>query len=167
MAATNGWDQYLGHIMGFYSAKQEKFTKQGVCHSCAIYGLDGALWAASDKWKGFSEYDHTVEGLGNESTNVRVNEFKCVEAASLGNRNPSAAGIRMGGEKYIMNSSEDGLSQLARNGGGGASVARSGKALVIGIWQKDAMMSTNTVQNAGDVAIGVERVAKFMKVAGF
>ena len=115
-----------------------------MCSSCAIYGLDGTLWAASDKWKALAEYDHTVEGLGDDSTNVRVNEFKCAEAASVGNRNPSAAGIRMGGDKYIMNSSEDGVTQLSRQGGGGASVARTGKALVIGMWEKDAMMSNNT-----------------------
>ena len=83
--------------MGFYSAKKEQFTKQNICDSCAIYGLDGTLWAASPKWKGFSEYDHTVEGLGDESTVVKVNEFKCAEAVSNGNRNPSAAGVRLCG----------------------------------------------------------------------
>ena len=53
--------------MGFYSKKKEEFTKHNVCDSCAIYGLDGTLWAASPKWKALSEYDFTVEGLGDES----------------------------------------------------------------------------------------------------
>ena len=73
---SNGWDQYINHIMGFYSAKKDQFTKQNVCESCAIYGLDGTLWASSPKWPGLKEYDHTVEGLGDESTDVKVNEFK-------------------------------------------------------------------------------------------
>ena len=44
---------------------------------------------------------------------------------------------------------------------------RTNKALVIGIWDKEAIMTNKLNQNAGDVAIGVERVAKFLKVAGF
>ena len=93
----SGWDDYITHLMGFYSAKQDKFTKQNVCDSCAIYGLDGTLWASSPGWKGLSEYEHTVEGLGDESTNVKVNEFKIAEEVSKGNRNPSAAGARLCG----------------------------------------------------------------------
>ena len=66
-----------------------------------------------------------------------------------------------------MQSAEDGVAQLTRLGGGGACVARTTKAVVIGIWDKNAMMSTNQNQNGGDCAIGVERLAKFMKDQGF
>ena len=140
--ATNGWDQYLPHIMGFYSKKKQEFTKTNICDSCAIYGLDGTLWAASPKWKGLKEYDHVVEGLGDESTNVKVNEFKICDEVSKGNRNPSAAGARICGDKYMMTTSEEGVTQLSRTGGG-ATVARSGKALVIALYDKEALMSNN------------------------
>ena len=56
---------------------------------------------------------------------------------------------------------------LTKTGGGGGTVARTGKAIVVGFWNKDALMSNKLNQNSGDVAIGVERIAKFMKVAGF
>ena len=141
--STNGWDQYIGHLMGFYSAKKEQFTKQNVCEACAIYGLDGTLWAASPKWKGLTEYDHTVEGLGDESNNVKVNEFKCADEVSKGNRNPSAAGVRLCSQKFMMTTSEDGVTMLTRIGGGGGTIARTGKAIVIGFWDKDAMMTNN------------------------
>ena len=61
--------------MGFYSAKKETFTKTNVCESCAIYGLDGTLWASGGKWKGLSEYEHEVEGLEGISK-IKVNEFQ-------------------------------------------------------------------------------------------
>ena len=98
---------------------------------------------------------------------MKVNEFKILDAVSTGNRNPSAAGVRLCGQKFLMTTHDDGVSMLTRTGGGGGTVARSGKAIVVGIWDKEALMSNKLNQNSGDVAIGVERVAKFMKVAGF
>jgi len=64
---------------------------------------------------------------------------------SKGNRNPSAAGVRMGGLKFVLTThdSEDNIAMLTRMGGGGATVARTKNALVIGIWDKTAIMSSN------------------------
>ena len=42
-----------------------------------------------------------------------------------------------------MQTADDGVAQLTRLGGGGACVAKTKKALIVGIWEKDAMMSTN------------------------
>ena len=131
--------------MGFYSAKKGEFTKQNVCDSCAIYGLDGTLWAASPKWKPLSEYDHTVEGLGEESTSVKVNEFKIAEAVAQGNRNPSAAGVRLCGQKFLMTTHEEGVTMLTKAGGGGGTVARSGKAIVIGLPRDDEDWLANII----------------------
>ena len=80
---------------------------------------------------------------------------------------PTAAGVRMGGQKYVMQTADDGVAQLTKLGGGGACVAKTGKALVIGLWDKTAMMSNNQNQNGGDCAIGVERLATFMREQGF
>ena len=157
--ATNGWDQYIAHIMGFYSAKKNEWTKQNVCESCAIYGMDGTLWAASDKWKGLSEYKHTVESMGDDANEtIDVNEFKLAETISTGNRNPGKAGIRLCGQKFMMTTYEEGLASLSKLGGGGGAVARTGKALIIATFDKEALMTNKMNQNIGDVAIGVERV---------
>ena len=66
-------------------------------------------------------------------------------AASAGNRNPTIAGIRMGGMKFmfINHDAECNLTMLGRHGGGGASVMKTKNALVIGIWNKDAIMTNN------------------------
>ena len=153
--------------MGFYSAKKTEWTKQGVCEACAIYGLDGTLWAASDKWKGLSEYKHTVESLGDEADEtIDIDEFKLAGISSTGNRNPGKAGLRLCGSKFMMTTYDEGLAMLSKTGGGGV-VARTGKALIIAIFDKEALMSNKMTQNSGDCAIGVERVQKFMKLAGF
>ena len=62
---------------------------------------------------------------------------------------------------------EDGVTQMSRLGGGGGSIGKTSKALVIGIWDKEAKMSNDKNQNGGDVAIAVDRLVKFMKLAGF
>ena len=54
---------------------------------------------------------------------------------------PTAAGVRMGNQKYVMQTAEDGVAQLTRLGGGGACVARTKQAVVIGLWDKTALMS--------------------------
>jgi len=70
---------------------------------------------------------------------VLVNEFKCAKEAALGRRNPTAAGIRMGNEKYIFvkNEPDTQSSYLTRQGGGGAVIANLKTGIVIGIWHKD------------------------------
>ena len=43
----------------------------------------------------------------------------------------------------MMTTHEDGVTQMSKLGGGGGSIAKTGRALVIGIWEKDAMMSND------------------------
>ena len=44
----------------------------------------------------------------------------------------------------MMTTHEDGITMLSKSGGGGGTVARSAKAIVIGLWEKEALMSNNT-----------------------
>ena len=98
-----------------------------------------------------------------------MNEFKCALGAANGTRMPSAAGVRMGNEKYmfIRNDPESGVSTLSRAGGGGASIGKLKSCIVIGIWHKNEQMSTGTPQNAGDVSIIVETMTEFLKKADY
>ena len=43
----------------------------------------------------------------------------------------------------MMTTSEDGVTMLSKSGGGGGTVARSAKAIIIGFWDKEAMMTNN------------------------
>ena len=92
---------------------------------------------------------------------VPINEFQCVVEATKGNRKPSEAGIRMANQKYMLikHNPEVNSAYLGREGGGGACVARTKSAVIIGIWNKAAVMGDKTLQNAGDCNELVEKMA--------
>ena len=86
-------------------------------------------------------------------------------AVSNGKRMPTAAGVRMGNTKFmfVKHEPEGNICYLSRQGGGGACVVRTKNALVIGIWDKNLIMSNNQPQNAGDCNETTERIAKSLK----
>lgn len=90
-----------------------------------------------------------------------VNEFNCALEATKGNRKGSEAGIRMANQKYMLikHNPEINSAYLGREGGGGACIARTKQAVVIGIWNKAAVMGDKTLQNAGDCNERVEAMA--------
>jgi hypothetical protein len=74
-----------------------------------------------------------------ENRTVAVDEFDICLKAAAGNRNPSDAGIRIGGEKYMFVSFEEdvGCVQLSKRGGGGAALAKTYTAIVMATYGKD------------------------------
>ena len=74
---------------------------------------------------------------------VQVNEFVAALEATKGNRKGTEAGIRMANQKYMLikHNPENNSAYLGREGGGGACVARTSTALVIGVWNKAGTMS--------------------------
>jgi hypothetical protein len=69
-----------------------------------------------------------------------IQRRRLIFEASAGNRRPSEAGIRMANQKYMLIQSNPTAMTcyLAREGGGGACIARTKTALIIGIWNKAA-----------------------------
>ena len=134
----------------------------------AIYGLDGTLWAAS---AGFAlhnyEFNLTLED--GTTKKVPVNEFTTALEATKGNRKGSEAGIRMNNQKYMLvkHNPENNSAYLGREGGGGACVARTAQCVVIGVWNKAAVMSNGQLQNAGDCNEQVEKMAAFLTKSGY
>ena len=55
---------------------------------------------------------------------------------------------------------------LAKNKGG-ATLVKTAKCVVIGIWDQDSMMSNDKCQNQGDCAMQVEDMAEYLKEKGF
>ena len=113
------------------------------CFAAAIYGIDGTPWATSADWAGLNEYDHALEQDDGSFKDVKVNEFHIALKAAEGQRAPSAAGIRMINTKFMFIRNEDNVTYLSRTGGGGACVAKTKNALIIGVWDKNAKMSNN------------------------
>ena len=144
MSGSNGWDSYIWQVQNSYSVKKGSYIKMNVCQHAAIIGIDGTPWATTSEFPALTEYEFELDSLEGVSM-IKVNELKCAMAAAVGNRNPTAAGIRLGGMKYVMTSHDQScnLAQLTRMGGGGACIMKTKNALVIGTWSKDAVMTNN------------------------
>ena len=56
---------------------------------------------------------------------------------------------------------------LTKMGGGGGIVAKTKNAIVIGLWDKNGVMSNNLKQNTGDCSLNVEKVQKLLNDAGY
>ncbi len=139
-----------------------------VCQHAAIIGIDGSVWAQSANMPNLTEYDCEIEDeTGNKKT-IKVNEFVSVLAAANGSRNPSAAGIRIGGQKYIFMKHEKDpyFTQLSKDNGG-ALLAKTRNAVVIGIWDKSELMTDNQAQNNPDAGLRVEVVANLLRDAEY
>ena len=89
--------------------------------------------------------------------------------ASQGQRNPTAAGIRMGNTKFMLtrHDPEEQTGYLSRAGGGGACIIRIKNALVIGIWDKNTITSNNQPQTMGQCNMLTEATAKLLKDQGY
>ncbi len=139
-----------------------------MCEHAAIYGTDGTLWAASPGFQLYNySFDMTLEDGSKKS--VPVNEFTAALEATKGNRKGTEAGIRMANQKYMLvkHNPENNSAYLGREGGGGACVARSNTAVVIGIWNKAGQMSNGQLQNAGDCNDLVEKMGEYLKGNGY
>lgn len=112
-------------------------TMQHVCEHGALIGQDGTPWAASP---GFSldTYDAVVDQGDGTSSSVRIDEFAAlVEAYRNQGATTRPGGIRLHREKYFpisYISTENGGLLCLRKRNGGACVAKSNKAYIIGIF---------------------------------
>jgi hypothetical protein len=144
----SGWEGYIYQLQNIYDATTQTYKVTNVCEHGAIYGLDGTPWAASAGFQlGKYKFNLTLEDGSTKA--VDVDEFKTAFEASKGNRKGSEAGIRMNNQKYmfVKHNPENDSVYLGREGGGGACVARTKTALVIGIWNKSSQQSNGQYQN--------------------
>ena len=75
----------------------------------------------------------------------------------------------MNNQKYMMvkHNPEVLSAYLGREGGGGACVSSTDKAVIIGIWNKVGVMSNQKLQNAGDANELVENMAAYLRGTGY
>ena len=139
-----------------------------MCEFAAIYGHDGNAWATSPGFALYNyEFDLTQED--GSTKKVPVSEFKACFEATKGNRKGSEAGIRIANQKYmfIKHNPENNSVYLAREGGGGACIIKTGQTIVIGVWNKAATMSNGKLQTAGDCNEVVEAMGKYLIQSGY
>ena len=113
-------------------------------------------------------YDHPLEQEDGSTIPCKVNEYTCMLGATNGNRKPCAAGIRLMNTKCMMvvHDEDTNTAYVTMQGGGGAVISKTNKALVMGIWSKFSNSSAGP-QTQGGCADTVERVAKFMREQNF
>ncbi|TNV75876.1 hypothetical protein FGO68_gene17275 [Halteria grandinella] len=164
----SGWDAYLHQITNKFDHATNQYTLTNVCEFAAIYGHDGNAWATSPGFALYNyEFDLTQEDGSKKK--VPVSEFKACFEATKGNRKGSEAGIRIANQKYmfIKHNPENNSVYLAREGGGGACIIKTGQTIVIGVWNKAASMSNGQLQNAGDCNELVEAMGKYLIQSGY
>ena len=142
-----------------------------MCEFAAVYGQDGPAWACSNGFQ-LASYEFQQPQEDGSTKPVACNEHAALIKACGGDRKGgSDCGIRICNQKYMFLTSskmEDvKYVVLSRQGGGGACVALTGKALIVGVYNKTAMMSNNKTQNTGDCQKNVINVAKQLMEAGF
>ena len=133
------WNDYCLQIVHKMNYETNTYEIENLCDSAAIYGQDGAAWAWTPGFPEINAYTFTIEGMSAaDSKKVEVDEFQNCLKASDGNRNPSEAGIRIGGEKYMFVSHEDSTkcTQLSKRGGG-AALCKTNTGIVMATYTKD------------------------------
>ena len=106
----------------------------------AIAGFDGSIWARSP------------------TLNITAQEAKNIYA---GYSNPStfqASGIVVAGVKYMFLRVE-GDSLIGKKGQGGVHIAKTNKALIIGVYDAPILPT--------DASTGVEKIADYLKGTGY
>ena len=107
--------------------------------------------------------------MDGEKQSIQVSELGAAIAAANGTRNPTAAGIRLGGEKFMLTVFEEDrkTSQLKKMGGGGGAVALTATGIVIALYEKEGLMSNGKLQNGSAVADQVAAMAAYLTEQGY
>ena len=155
-------------MLGLYSIKKKEFIRTKVGTMAAIYGEDGTCYAKTPNWPGLSSYSAEFEDMAGNKANFDVNEVNHMKQSAKGMRDCGPAGIRLGGVKYVfLRHDPTYMATTLACPTGGASVVKTNKGYLIGVWSKTETMSNGNGQNAGDLAMSVERVGEFLRLAKF
>merc|ERR1712037_355569 len=113
------WESYCNQVTNRFNYDTNDWEITNVCSGAVIYGTDGSEWGKVGEGGPLTTYDFVLEGMGASET-VSVNEVTAALGAADGNRNPTRAGIRFGGKKYMLTFKEDekAIAQLTTVGGG-------------------------------------------------
>ena len=107
--------------------------------------------------------------MDGDKQSIQVSELGSAIAAAKGTRNPTAAGIRLGGEKFMLTVYEEDrkTSQLKKMGGGGAAVSLTATGIVIAFFEKEGKMSNGRAQTGPDVADQTAAMAAYLTEQGY
>ena len=165
------WDTYVHQIQNKFDAASGQWSVTNLVQFACVYGLDGAAWATSPGFQ-LATYEFDMPQGDGTTKKVMCNEHAALlKGAKEGSRKPQECGFRICNQKYtfMKADNEDGIKYvtLSRAGGGGATVAVTSKALLVGVWGKGVERSDKMFQNVGDTEAQVLNVAKILNDAGY
>ena len=165
------WDTYVHQIQNTFDPATNAWAVTNVNQFGCVYGHDGAAWATSQGFQ-LANYEFDMPQEDGSTKKVPCNEHAALMKAADGNRKGGQeCGIRICNQKYMfmVNHEDNGVKYcvLSRQGGGGACVAKTAKAILVGVWGKDVPMSNGKTQNTGDCQKNVITVAKNLLAAGY
>ena len=140
------WEDYINNAL---INKQDAagHVYKNVLTQAAIYGFDGTKWAATDNFRVSADEIKKLNDFFKQSSN----------------ETPS---IMMGGKKYQVTNYEPGALTYLKIIGGGATVAKTNHAYIIGIYYYDCHClydRKSMPQNFGMCNTVVEELAKTLK----
>ena len=139
------WADYINNSL--LNKQVGEHTYHNVLTQAAIYGFNGAKWAATDK------FDVSADEIN------KLNDF----FKQSSNGTPS---LMMGGKKYQVTHYEPGAFAYLKIKEGGATVAKTNQAYIIGIYSTTANYlydGKSMPQSVGMCNTVVEELAKTLK----
>lgn len=163
------WSDFVNAYLVNWTSSNTGQTAQNVCeHGSLVSNTDGTVWASTPDFT-LSNYAATIEREDGSGTQVvEVNEFtSLLDAFNNQGHTAKIGGVRINKEKYFVVSfdGDRGVMYL-RKLGGGACVARSNTAFVIGTFMSsNKMIGLNREQqpqNPGMVNQACEALQEFL-----
>ena len=163
------WQDYVnGYLVNWVDVNQENKTYTNVCEHGALVGnADGTVWAKTDKFNFGVIKVECERDDGNGTESVSVDEFANLKDAFDNEGTTSRkGGLRINSEKYFMVNfdGERNVMYLKKNGGG-ACIAKSGLAYVIGTFNgsmKCGVAGKDIPQNPGTTNLVCEKLQEFL-----
>jgi hypothetical protein len=162
------WNDYVyAYLINNTDPNSQKTATNVTEHAAIIGNTDGTVWASSPGFT-LDTYTATLEKDDGKSYQASINEFENLLDAFNNNGNTSRpGGIRIHKEKYFPVSMDSDRKVLyLKKAGGGACVAKSNLAFVIGTYSSK-LKETNyngvqTPQNPGDANRACESLKDFL-----
>ena len=138
----------------------------GVGEHGGIFGHDGVKWGTSE---GFDltayPYDIVLDDEGN-TQKADVDEVKIFKDLLNGNDRGGEAGVRLGGEKYMVVRRDGKFINLSKRAGG-AIIGKAKTCAAIGTWTNTKKDSSGKVQNPGDLQLRLEALVEYLETQGY
>ena len=163
------WQDYVnGYLVNWVDVNQDNKAYTNICEHGALVGNgDGTVWAKTGNFN-FGTFKVEVDkedGSGTEK--IDIDEFPNLkDACEHEGTTARKGGLRINNEKYFMvNFDNDRSVMYLKKNGGGACIAKSGLAYVIGTFNssmKCSIAGKEVPQNPGTVNLVCEKLQEFL-----